>query len=102
MKKSKGVIIPIIEDIIQPAGISVALEAAMLERPIFISSGSTINNNPFLTCDIFSPNSSVELAARLNNPSHTPNSIKTNKTYALSLGSNQDLNKRIILTAETL
>lgn len=101
LAKSKIVVLPIIKDVLQPAGISVCLEAMAFGKPVVISKGTSVNGlvtekevELFEASDI---NSLKEAISRVWGDRERREEIaKNGKKYAIKLGDNKDLQERLI------
>lgn len=98
---ARVVVIPILRDAIQAAGISVCLEAMAIGKPVVITEG--VSTRGMLTeqeAEIVAPADSRALGqavAKLwNNPAYRERLAKGGQNYALSLGGNERLVKDIL------
>jgi glycosyltransferase involved in cell wall biosynthesis len=85
------VVIPIRSDCIQPAGISVYLEAMALGKPVIIAEGaSTKGLLDQQTAVLYEPGNAADLATQishlLNDPGRREELARKGRAYALSLG----------------
>jgi len=101
LAKSRIVVLPIIKDVLQPAGISVCLEAMAFGKPVVISKGTSVNG--LITEDEAelydgSDKGSLKRAiSRIWNDHERRNKIAINgREYAKSLGGNIDLQQRLV------
>jgi glycosyltransferase involved in cell wall biosynthesis len=101
LAKSKIVVLPIIKDVLQPAGISVCLEAMAFGKPVVISKGTSVNGlmteKEVELFEASDKNSLKEAISRVwCDREHREEIAKNGKKYAIKLGDNKSLQERLI------
>ena len=101
ISKAKMLVISIKKNTLQPAGISVYLEAMALGKPVIITEGTTTKGILDKTLAEIIPPESVEdmtesIRKLWNDQEHANLIASEGKKYALSLGNDEDLSERLI------
>lgn len=93
--------LPIIKDVLQPAGISVCLEAMAFGKPVVISKGTSVNGlmteKEVELFEASDKNSLKEAISRVwGDSEHREEIAKNGKQYAIKLGDNKSLQERLV------
>ena len=101
LAKSRIVVLPILKDVLQPAGISVCLEAMAFGKPVVINKGTSVNG--LITeqeVELYEASDKESLKHAVNKIWHDTKRrekiSKNGKLYAMSLGDNKDLQHRLV------
>ncbi|AZZ92991.1 glycosyltransferase [Hahella sp. KA22] len=99
----KMVVIPIIKDVIQPAGISVCLEAMLFKKPVIITRGtSTVGILDDSLAMVVSPEDRIEMRRAIDalwkDGKKRAELAERGYNYAYSLGDNERVEREVQLT----